>query len=132
MFQSEFAELEAGLAQRARLLDAVLADLYGPQRLLADGALPAALVYANPAFLRPCRRAETDPPKELLFYTADMVRAPDGTWQVLADRTGVSQHGCDTHRLDPLAGLRLSIDAQRAAGAAIHALAHQVAAAAGS
>ena len=32
----------------------------------------------------------------------------------------VSQHGCDTHRLDPLAGLRLSIDAQRAAGAAIH------------
>ena len=39
----------------------------------------------------------------------------------------VSQHGCDTHRLDPLAGLRLSIDAQRAAGAAIHVLAHQVA-----
>ena len=39
----------------------------------------------------------------------------------------VSQHGCDTHRLDPLAGLRLSIDAQRAAGAAIHDLAHRVA-----
>ena len=38
----------------------------------------------------------------------------------------VSQHGCDTHRLDPLADLRLSIDAQRAASAAIHALAHQV------
>ncbi len=39
----------------------------------------------------------------------------------------VSQHGCDTHRLDPLADLELSIDAQRAAGAAIHELAHQVA-----
>ena len=39
----------------------------------------------------------------------------------------VSQRGCDTHRLDPLAGLRLSIDAQRAAHAAIHELAHQVA-----
>ena len=39
----------------------------------------------------------------------------------------VSQHGCDTYRLDPLAGLRLSIDAQRAAGAAIHDLAHRVA-----
>ena len=39
----------------------------------------------------------------------------------------VSQHGCDTHSLDPLAGLRLSIDGQRAAHAAIHALAHQVA-----
>ena len=39
----------------------------------------------------------------------------------------VSQHGCDTHRLDPLAGLQLSIDAQRAAHAAIHVLAHEVA-----
>ena len=37
----------------------------------------------------------------------------------------VSQHGCDTHRLDPLARLELSIDAQRAAHAAIHALAHE-------
>jgi acetoin utilization protein AcuC len=39
----------------------------------------------------------------------------------------VSQHGCDTHRLDPLANLELSIDAQRAAHAAIHALAHEAA-----
>jgi acetoin utilization protein AcuC len=39
----------------------------------------------------------------------------------------VSQHGCDTHRLDPLANLRLSIDGQRAAHAAIHELAHEVA-----
>jgi acetoin utilization protein AcuC len=39
----------------------------------------------------------------------------------------VSQHGCDTHWLDPLAGLRLSIDTQRVAHAAIHQLAHEVA-----
>jgi acetoin utilization protein AcuC len=39
----------------------------------------------------------------------------------------VSQHGADTHRLDPLADLELSIDAQRAAHAAIHALAHDLA-----
>jgi acetoin utilization protein AcuC len=39
----------------------------------------------------------------------------------------VSQHGADTHRLDPLAHLELSIDAQRAAHAAIHALAHEAA-----
>jgi acetoin utilization protein AcuC len=39
----------------------------------------------------------------------------------------VSQHGCDTHRLDPLAHLEVSIDAQRAAHAAIHALAHDLA-----
>ena len=39
----------------------------------------------------------------------------------------VSQHGCDTRRLDPLANLQLSIDAQRVAHAAIHQLAHEVA-----
>jgi acetoin utilization protein AcuC len=39
----------------------------------------------------------------------------------------VSQHGCDTHRLDPLAHLELTIDAQRAAHAAIHGLAHELA-----
>jgi acetoin utilization protein AcuC len=39
----------------------------------------------------------------------------------------VSQHGCDTHRLDPLANLELSIDGQRAAHAAVHALAHDLA-----
>ena len=39
----------------------------------------------------------------------------------------VSQHGCDTHWLDPLADLQLSIDAQRAAHAKMHQLAHQYA-----
>jgi acetoin utilization protein AcuC len=38
----------------------------------------------------------------------------------------VSQHGCDTHRTDPLANLELTIDAQRAAHAALHQLAHEI------
>ena len=38
----------------------------------------------------------------------------------------VSQHGCDTHWLDPLANLELTIDGQRAAHAAIHRLAHEI------
>jgi uncharacterized circularly permuted ATP-grasp superfamily protein/uncharacterized alpha-E superfamily protein len=92
----EFALLEAGLAQRATLLDAVLADIYGPQTALAEGLLPPALVFANPAFLRPCRVSElaTDgvkrpapPAHRLHFYAADLVRGPDGAWRVLADRT---------------------------------------------
>ena len=40
--------LDRGLAQRARLLNAILADLYGPQRLLRDGDLPAVLLFATP------------------------------------------------------------------------------------
>jgi uncharacterized circularly permuted ATP-grasp superfamily protein/uncharacterized alpha-E superfamily protein len=84
--QSEFVALEAGLAQRARLLAAVLADLYGPQDLLAKGFVPPALVYANPAFLRPCRKA---PGETFRLYAADLVRAPEGDWRVVADRTGL-------------------------------------------
>ncbi|HVC63362.1 MAG TPA: circularly permuted type 2 ATP-grasp protein [Acetobacteraceae bacterium] len=102
--QAEFARLASGLAQRARLLEAVLGDLYGPQRLLAEGVLPPALVYANPGFLRPCRtssghtssghtasgQATPDRPRSglLQFYAADLVRGFDGAWRVLADRTG--------------------------------------------
>jgi len=39
----------------------------------------------------------------------------------------VSQHGCDSHRLDPLANLELSVDAQRRAHLMLHDLAHEVA-----
>ena len=38
----------------------------------------------------------------------------------------VSQHGCDSHRLDPLAHLELSVDAQRAVAVALHDLAHEL------
>jgi acetoin utilization protein AcuC len=38
----------------------------------------------------------------------------------------VTQHGCDTHALDPLANLLMSVDGQRVAHAALHALAHEL------
>ncbi|MDB5372045.1 MAG: hypothetical protein JWP04_687 [Belnapia sp.] len=85
---AEFDALEAGLAQRATLLEAILQDVYGPQRLLAEGALPPALVHANPAFLRPCRAPEGQRDAPLLhLYAADLARGPDGAWRVVADRT---------------------------------------------
>ena len=85
---AEFAMLAEGLAQRARLLDAVLADVYGPQALLAEGLLPPALVFANPAFLRPCRvTAGPAPGPRLQLYSAELMRDQAGNWQVLADRT---------------------------------------------
>jgi uncharacterized circularly permuted ATP-grasp superfamily protein/uncharacterized alpha-E superfamily protein len=85
---AEFATLESGLAQRAALLQAVLTDLYGRQTLLADGLLPPAMVYANPAFLRACHRTATPPSSDVMqSYAADLVRGPDNVWRVLADRT---------------------------------------------
>ncbi|HEY1934965.1 MAG TPA: circularly permuted type 2 ATP-grasp protein [Acetobacteraceae bacterium] len=86
---AEFAALEQGLIQRAHLLDAILADLYGPQTLLSTGRLPPALVYPNPGFLRPCRNPDGDAPAHRLqFYAADLIRDADGAWQVVADHTG--------------------------------------------
>jgi uncharacterized circularly permuted ATP-grasp superfamily protein/uncharacterized alpha-E superfamily protein len=90
----EFAPLAEGLDQRARLLEAVLADLYGPQRLLAEGRLPPSLVFGSPAYLRPCRNLPVRGVR-LHFYAADLIRRPDGAWAVLADRTG-GAHGLAT------------------------------------
>jgi uncharacterized circularly permuted ATP-grasp superfamily protein/uncharacterized alpha-E superfamily protein len=85
---TEFAALEAGIVQRARLLEAILADLYGPQALLAERLVPPALVFANPGFLRTCHSRGAMPPRPLLhLYAVDLLRGPDGRWRVLADRT---------------------------------------------
>ena len=80
---AEFATLAAGLAQRARLLEAVLADLYGRQTLIARGAIPPELVFPNPAFLRPCCNSVPGP--FLHLYAADLLRGADGAWQVAGD-----------------------------------------------
>ena len=84
---TEFATLSVGLAQRALLLDRLLADLYGPRRSLTQGWLPAEIVFGHPGFLRPC--IDTEPPlgRWLHLYAADLVRPPSGEWQVLTDRT---------------------------------------------
>ena len=83
----EWRMLEQGLIQRARLLNAILADLYGPQTLLRDGQLPAAVVLGNPQFLHPCHGFRQRGGLYLHVYAADLGRGPDGLWWVLADRT---------------------------------------------
>ncbi len=86
----EWQALEAGLIQRATLLDGILADLYGPQTLLKEGLVPAMLVHANRHFLRACRVTDgAAPPRHLGQYAVDLVRLSDGRWHVLADHTEV-------------------------------------------
>lgn len=79
--------LEVGLAQRAELLNAILVDLYGPQRLLADGIVPAAVVFGHQGFHRVAARASNHDPRPLVLAAADLGRTRDGEWRVLADRT---------------------------------------------
>ena len=83
----EWQVLEAGLIQRAQLLEAVLADAYGPANLVREGRLPAAVVAGNPEFLRPLVGVAPPGGAHLRFYAVDVGRSPDGDWWVLGDRT---------------------------------------------
>ena len=83
----EWRFLEKGVIQRAELLNQVLQDLYGPQKLLASGRLPAALAFANPGFLRPLVGVALPKQAYLHLLAVDLARSPDGQWWVLADRT---------------------------------------------
>ncbi|HQQ62491.1 MAG TPA: circularly permuted type 2 ATP-grasp protein [Pseudomonadales bacterium] len=84
---AEWQALAAGVAQRARLLDKVLADLYGEQQLLRNGLLPTELIYGHNHFLWPCRGVQPPGGIFLHTYAVDLARAPDGRWWVIADRT---------------------------------------------
>jgi hypothetical protein len=79
--------LERALVQRARLLEVILADLYGPQRLLKEGFLPPELIFPNPGFLRSVHGVEVPGGRYLHLYAANLGRGADGRWRVIGDRT---------------------------------------------
>jgi uncharacterized circularly permuted ATP-grasp superfamily protein/uncharacterized alpha-E superfamily protein len=83
----EWASIEQAVIQRATLFNAILFDLYGEQRLIHDRLLPAALVFANPNFLRPCFGITPPGGVHLHTYAMDIARSPSGSWWVIADRT---------------------------------------------
>lgn len=84
---NEWRFIEEGIIQRAQLLNLILEDLYGPQNLVANGRFPAALLYANPAFVRPLVGVRVPAHSYLHMLAVDLARSPDGQWWVLADRT---------------------------------------------
>ncbi len=84
---SEWSVVESGLTQRARLLDAILADFYGPQKLVQQRVLPPELLYANRGFLRPMHGLKVPGGHWLHLYGADVGRGPGGELVVLHDRT---------------------------------------------
>jgi uncharacterized circularly permuted ATP-grasp superfamily protein/uncharacterized alpha-E superfamily protein len=83
----EWRYIEAGIIQRAELLNLVLQDIYGERRLVSKGDLPAPLLFANPAFLRPLAGIRVPQSSLLHLLAVDLARSPDGQWWVLADRT---------------------------------------------
>ncbi|HMP93742.1 MAG TPA: circularly permuted type 2 ATP-grasp protein, partial [Phnomibacter sp.] len=84
--QQEWEVMTRGLQQRAQLLNLVLQDIYGPQRLLKEGMLPTELVYRHQGFLRPCTAIPQAYQQGLVVYSANTARGIDGRTWVISDR----------------------------------------------
>jgi uncharacterized circularly permuted ATP-grasp superfamily protein/uncharacterized alpha-E superfamily protein len=80
-------QVEVGVLQRVRLLDRVMADVYGPQTLLARNLLPPALVHGHPGYLRPMHGVRPAADTYLHIAAFDLARGPDGHWWLVAQRT---------------------------------------------
>ncbi len=80
-------QIEAGVLQRVRLLERVMADVYGPQELLRRGLIPPALVQGHPGYLRAMRGAEPVGGTRLHIAAFDLAHGPDGNWWLVSQRT---------------------------------------------
>lgn len=84
---ADWRAIEAGIAQRATLLESILADCYGAQTLLHQGLLPPALVLGHPGYLRALHGVEPPGGVRLHVCAFDIARGPDGQWAVVSQRT---------------------------------------------
>ena len=79
--------LKEGLKQRAEVLKLLLADLYGPQKIIKEGILPPELIFSDPSYLFPCSHSIPEELWDLPLYAADISKGPDGRVWVIGDRT---------------------------------------------
>ncbi|MBU3667861.1 MAG: molybdopterin oxidoreductase [Rhodocyclaceae bacterium] len=85
--EEEWTALSYGLAQRARLLNQIMADVYGPQKLLQEGIIPPEVIYGAGGWLPAAFGTQAPGGIFLHSYAADLLRSPDGRWWVVGDRT---------------------------------------------
>ncbi len=83
----EWTDLTDRLAQRALLMEHVLQDLFGPQRLLREKILPPALLFGHPAYFPTYHGLQRAGKRYLMYHGMDLARAPNGQWWVTGDRT---------------------------------------------
>ena len=83
----DWSQINVGIQQRTRLLNGIMADVYGPQDLLLKGVLPAALVQGHPGYLRAMHGVRPAAGVFLHIAAFDLARGPDGRWWVVSQRT---------------------------------------------
>ncbi len=84
---NSWSKVESGLAQRTRVLEAVLKDLLGRQRLIKEGVIPVDILAANPFFKRAYHGLPRTGGIRLHITATDMARSADGAFWVVGDRT---------------------------------------------
>tara|TARA_R110002050_G_scaffold24083_3_gene64295 strand:- start:58450 stop:61005 length:2556 start_codon:yes stop_codon:yes gene_type:complete len=85
--QNEWGTIEKGITQRAELINLILKDIYGKRELIKNGIIPQEVIFAHRGFLRQCDQIQYKTAKNLLIYSADLARGPDGRMWVVNDRT---------------------------------------------
>lgn len=83
----DWSRIEAGVLQRTRLLDGIMADVYGPQQLLHKGLLPSALVQGHPGYLRAMHGVKPVGGTHVHIAAFDLARDAEGDWWVVSQRT---------------------------------------------
>jgi uncharacterized circularly permuted ATP-grasp superfamily protein/uncharacterized alpha-E superfamily protein len=84
--EPEWRCIAEGVAQRAMLLERVLADIYGEGQLIREGALPAAAVTGTVDYVPAMQGVQPPGGRWLRLYAVDIGRGPDGAWWALGDR----------------------------------------------
>lgn len=83
----DWCMMEKGLIQRAGLLNLVLADIYGERKLITRGLIPFEVIFNHKGFLRQADKISIAGQYQLIQYSADLARGPNGKMWVLHDRT---------------------------------------------
>ena len=123
--RAEFDWLAAAAVQRMRVLEAVLADCYGPRSLVATGLLPGRVLHGLTSH-RPAAGGPGAVHRWLTTYALDVARDRHGAWHVVADSTDAPT-GLGYSLLNRGVLTRLLPDGLRAAGAApIHETADEL------
>src|SRR3954470_7423524 len=87
--QQEWARIDSGVKQRVRALEAFLADVYGPQRVVRDGVIPASLLTSSSHFHRQAAGIEPANGVRIQVSGIDLIRDEAGEWRVLEDNVRV-------------------------------------------
>lgn len=84
--QKEWEIISKGLIQRAKLLDVIYKDIYGPRNLIKEGIIPPQVFYGNDGFSPACFDVKIPSDNQLIICAIDFARGPDNRMWIMDSR----------------------------------------------